>query len=109
VKSGLHGLVCLLLEIAALRRILSTHIQLVTPGIRTRLGAAWAGAEEANEQKRTLLAAGSNSSRGKLAGNWPFGFLVEEAAHDGKALALGGKFCVCVADNFHGANIKQRG
>ena len=47
VKSGLRGLVCSPLEIAPLRKILPTHIQLVTPGIRT-------GAEKADDQKRTL-------------------------------------------------------
>jgi orotidine-5'-phosphate decarboxylase len=47
VKSGLRGLVCSPLEIADLREILPTHIQLVTPGIRT-------GAEKADDQKRTL-------------------------------------------------------
>jgi orotidine-5'-phosphate decarboxylase len=54
VKAGLRGLVCSPLEIAALRQILPAHIQLVTPGIRTRLGEAWAGAEKADDQKRTL-------------------------------------------------------
>jgi orotidine-5'-phosphate decarboxylase len=38
---------------------------LVTPGVRTRLGEAWAGAEKADDQKRTLtpreaMAAGAN-------------------------------------------------
>lgn len=47
VKAGLRGLVCSPLEIAALRKILPSHIQLVTPGIRT-------GAEKADDQKRTL-------------------------------------------------------
>lgn len=47
VKAGLRGLVCSPLEIADLRRFLPTHIQLVTPGIRT-------GAEPADDQKRTL-------------------------------------------------------
>ncbi len=47
VKSGLRGLVCSPLEIAALRKILPAEIQLVTPGIRT-------GAEKADDQKRTL-------------------------------------------------------
>ena len=47
VKSGLRGLVCSPLEIAALRKILPAGIQLVTPGIRT-------GAEKADDQKRTL-------------------------------------------------------
>jgi orotidine-5'-phosphate decarboxylase len=58
VKAGLRGLVCSPLEIAALRKILPASIQLVTPGIRT-------GAEEADDQKRTLtpreaLQAGAN-------------------------------------------------
>jgi orotidine-5'-phosphate decarboxylase len=47
VKSGLRGLVCSPLEIAALRQVLPAHVQLVTPGIRT-------GAEKADDQKRTL-------------------------------------------------------
>jgi orotidine-5'-phosphate decarboxylase len=47
VKSGLRGLVCSPLEIAALRKMLPAHIQLVTPGIRT-------GAEKSDDQKRTL-------------------------------------------------------
>ena len=47
VSSGLRGLVCSPLEIAALRQILPKHVQLVTPGIRT-------GAEKADDQKRTL-------------------------------------------------------
>jgi len=56
--SGIRGLVCSPLEIAALRRILPAEMQLVTPGIRT-------GAEKADDQKRTLtpqeaLAAGAN-------------------------------------------------
>lgn len=45
--SGLRGLVCSPLELAALRRVLPPGIQLVTPGIRT-------GAEKADDQKRTL-------------------------------------------------------
>jgi orotidine-5'-phosphate decarboxylase len=69
LKSGLRGLVCSPLEIEALRKILPAHVQLVTPGIRTRpgeaSGAAWAGAEKADDQKRTLtpreaIAAGAN-------------------------------------------------
>ena len=65
VKAGLRGLVCSPLEIAALRTILPATVQLVTPGIRTRLGEAWAGAEKADDQKRTLtpreaMAAGAN-------------------------------------------------
>jgi len=47
VKSGLRGLVCSPLEIAALRQVLPSQTQLVTPGIRT-------GAEKADDQKRTL-------------------------------------------------------
>jgi orotidine-5'-phosphate decarboxylase len=58
VKAGLRGLVCSPLEIVALRKILPPDVQLVTPGIRTRpgeaSGAAWAGAEKADDQKRTL-------------------------------------------------------
>jgi orotidine-5'-phosphate decarboxylase len=58
VKAGLRGLVCSPLEISGLRKILSAHVQLVTPGIRT-------GAEKADDQKRTLtpreaIAAGAN-------------------------------------------------
>lgn len=56
--SGLRGLVCSPLEIAALRQIVPAGMQLVTPGIRT-------GAEKSDDQKRTLspreaLAAGAN-------------------------------------------------
>jgi len=47
VKAGLRGLVCSPLEIAALRQVLPSPVQLVTPGIRT-------GAEKADDQKRTL-------------------------------------------------------
>jgi orotidine-5'-phosphate decarboxylase len=46
-RAGLRGLVCSPLEIVALRKILPTQVQLVTPGIRT-------GAEKADDQKRTL-------------------------------------------------------
>jgi orotidine-5'-phosphate decarboxylase len=46
-KAGLRGLVCSPLEIVALRQILPSKMQLVTPGIRT-------GAEKADDQKRTL-------------------------------------------------------
>ena len=58
VKCGLRGLVCSPLEIAALRQILPTSVQLVTPGIRP------ADAQK-GDQKRTLgpaeaLAAGAN-------------------------------------------------
>lgn len=58
VKAGLRGLVCSPLEIAALRQVLPSGIQLVTPGIRT-------GSEKADDQKRTLspreaMAAGAN-------------------------------------------------
>jgi orotidine-5'-phosphate decarboxylase len=49
VESGLQGLVCSPLEIAALRQRLPRQIQLVTPGIRS-------GAEAADDQKRTLTA-----------------------------------------------------
>jgi orotidine-5'-phosphate decarboxylase len=57
-NSGLRGLVCSPLEISALRKILPSAIQLITPGIRT-------GNEKADDQKRTLtpkeaLAAGAN-------------------------------------------------
>ena len=47
VKAGLRGLVCSPLEIEDLREILPSHVQLVTPGIRT-------GAEKSDDQKRTL-------------------------------------------------------
>ncbi len=47
VQSGLRGLVCSPLELAALRRMLPAAVQLVTPGIRT-------GTEKADDQKRTL-------------------------------------------------------
>jgi orotidine-5'-phosphate decarboxylase len=47
VKAELRGLVCSPLEIADLREFLPSHMQLVTPGIRT-------GAEKADDQKRTL-------------------------------------------------------
>ncbi|HET7624557.1 MAG TPA: orotidine-5'-phosphate decarboxylase [Verrucomicrobiae bacterium] len=57
-RAGLRGLVCSPLEIAGLRQVLPSHIQLITPGIRT-------GAEKADDQKRTLtprqaLDAGAN-------------------------------------------------
>jgi orotidine-5'-phosphate decarboxylase len=57
-KSGIRGLVCSPLEITALRQVLPSSMQLVTPGIRT-------GAEKADDQKRTLtpkeaLDAGAN-------------------------------------------------
>jgi orotidine-5'-phosphate decarboxylase len=48
-KAGLRGLVCSPLEIAALRQLLPSNVQLVTPGIRS-------GAEKADDQKRTLSA-----------------------------------------------------
>lgn len=56
--SGLRGLVCSPLEITALRKILPTAMQLVTPGIRL-------GTEPTDDQKRTLtpreaMAAGAN-------------------------------------------------
>jgi orotidine-5'-phosphate decarboxylase len=47
VRAGLRGLVCSPLEITALRQLLPSNIQLVTPGIRT-------GDEKADDQKRTL-------------------------------------------------------
>jgi orotidine-5'-phosphate decarboxylase len=68
-KAGLRGLVCSPQEVAKLRQSLPPATQLVTPGVRTRLGeasgAAWAGAEKADDQKRTLtpreaMAAGAN-------------------------------------------------
>lgn len=46
-RSGLRGLVCSPLEIAALRKILPDHMQLVTPGIRPV-------DSKADDQKRTL-------------------------------------------------------
>ena len=47
--AGLRGLVCSPLELAALRQVIPTEMQLVTPGIR--------GAEDAaGDQKRTLTA-----------------------------------------------------
>lgn len=57
-QSGIRGLVCSPLEITALRQVLPSSMQLVTPGIRT-------GAEKADDQKRTLtpkeaLDAGAN-------------------------------------------------
>jgi orotidine-5'-phosphate decarboxylase len=57
-KAGLRGLVCSPFEIAGLRQILPSAVQLVTPGIRT-------GSEQADDQKRTLsprqaLDAGAN-------------------------------------------------
>jgi len=47
VQAGLNGLVCSPLEIAGLRKVLPSAIQLVTPGIRV-------GTEKADDQKRTL-------------------------------------------------------
>lgn len=46
-RAGIRGLVCSPLEIAALRQILPSGMQLVTPGIRT-------GADKPDDQKRTL-------------------------------------------------------
>ena len=46
-RSGLRGLVCSPLEIAALRQIIPPKMQLVTPGIRP-------GGGESDDQKRTL-------------------------------------------------------
>ena len=48
-KAGLRGLVCSPLEITALRQLLPSNVQLVTPGIRS-------GSEKADDQKRTLSA-----------------------------------------------------
>lgn len=48
-KSGLRGLVCSPLEVAALRQILPASMQLVTPGIR-------GPGDAAGDQKRTLSA-----------------------------------------------------
>jgi orotidine-5'-phosphate decarboxylase len=58
VRAGLRGLVCSPLEVAGLRQLLPSALQLVTPGIRT-------GHEKTDDQKRTLtpreaLAAGAN-------------------------------------------------
>jgi len=58
VQAGMRGLVCSPLEIAGLRQLLPVHVQLITPGIRS-------GAEQADDQKRTLspveaLAAGAD-------------------------------------------------
>jgi orotidine-5'-phosphate decarboxylase len=47
VEAGLRGLVCSPLEIADLRQVLPSEIQLVTPGIRT-------GLEASDDQRRTL-------------------------------------------------------
>jgi orotidine-5'-phosphate decarboxylase len=49
VRAGLRGLVCSPLEIALLRQILPSHIQLVTPGIRMT-------GEENSDQRRVLSA-----------------------------------------------------
>jgi len=49
VKAGLRGLVCSPLEITALRQMLPSEIQLVTPGIR-------AADAKADDQKRTMSA-----------------------------------------------------
>jgi orotidine-5'-phosphate decarboxylase len=49
IEAGLRGLVCSPLEITALRQLLPEGVKLVTPGIRT-------GAEQADDQKRTLAA-----------------------------------------------------
>ena len=58
VQAGLRGLVCSPLEIADLREIIPSEMQLVTPGIR-------AESDQADDQKRTLsageaMAAGAN-------------------------------------------------
>lgn len=57
-RAGLRGLVCSPQEVAKLRQFIPPAMQLITPGIRT-------GAEQADDQKRTLtpkeaIAAGSN-------------------------------------------------
>jgi orotidine-5'-phosphate decarboxylase len=49
IDAGLSGLVCSPVEIAGLRKILPSHVQLVTPGIR-------AGTEKGDDQRRTLTA-----------------------------------------------------
>ena len=49
-SSGLRGLVCSPLELAALRQLLPASMQLVTPGIR-------GPSDEAGDQRRTLSAA----------------------------------------------------
>jgi orotidine-5'-phosphate decarboxylase len=49
IGTGLRGLVCSPLEIAELRAMLPSEVQLVTPGIRT-------GLELSDDQKRTLTA-----------------------------------------------------
>ena len=48
-RAGLRGLVCSPLEVTGLRQALPTHMQFVTPGIRT-------GDDAAGDQKRTLSA-----------------------------------------------------
>ena len=48
-RAGLRGLVCSPLEVAGLREFLPSHMQFVTPGIRT-------GDDVAGDQKRTLSA-----------------------------------------------------
>src|SRR5688572_4750265 len=48
-RAGLRGLVCSPLEVAGLRQFLPSHIQFVTPGIRT-------GGDAASDQRRTLSA-----------------------------------------------------
>ena len=58
MKAGLRGLVCSPLEVVKLRQMVPPAMQLITPGIRT-------GAEQADDQKRTLtpkeaIAAGAN-------------------------------------------------
>lgn len=47
VRAGLRGLVCSPLEVAGLRQMLPSHVQLVTPGIRPEGGGA-------DDQRRTL-------------------------------------------------------
>jgi orotidine-5'-phosphate decarboxylase len=48
-RAGLRGLVCSPLEVVGLRQVLPSHMQFVTPGIRT-------GEDVAGDQKRTLSA-----------------------------------------------------
>jgi orotidine-5'-phosphate decarboxylase len=49
VEAGLRGLVCSPLEITALRQIIPSEVQLITPGIR-------ASTDASDDQKRTLSA-----------------------------------------------------
>lgn len=75
VRAGLRGLVCSPLEVAGLRQILPSHMQLVTPGIRPE-------GQDPGDQRRTLtpqeaLAAGAD---------WlVIGRPITEAAHPARA------------------------